>query len=1075
MKNLLGLLTVLFVGSAIAQPLWMRYPSISPDGTKIAFNYQGDIFVVNSSGGQSLQLTSNTAYDYNAIWAPDGKSIAFASNRHGNFDVFTMNAEGGSPKRLTFHSSNDVPQDYSPNGDKIIFGARRLDHVKSIQFPYAGLEELYEVPTAGGREKQFITVASEMAQFNSDGSKIIFQNRKGYEDPWRKHHTSSVTRDLVMYDVNTKKYTMVTNESCENRNPIWNGDTKIYFLSEKSGSFNIWSGDITSPYSKQITSHEDHPVRFLSSSTDGILCYSFNGEIYLFKDGKSTQVSIQIKKDYIENELSIKKISRAGEFAVSPNNKELAFIYRGEVFVTSIDYSTTKRITNTPEQERSVSFSPEGDAVLYASERNESWNIYQTKIKRESEEYFYNSTLLEEEELVNNGEETFQPSYSPDGKEIAYLENRTSVKIYNLASKKSRLVLPGLMNYSYSDGDQYYTWAPDSKWLLVEYLPADRWTSDIGLVSVTGKKEPINLTQSGYGNSAPKFAMDGEMVYYYTGKNAFKSQGGHGSQGNVEAVFLTENAYQKFTLDEEEYAEWEEEEKQKKKEEDKAADKKDEKDKDEDEDGEKKEVEPLKIDLEDLENRKVMLTIHASDLMDYLVNNDGTQMYYLTSFAKGYNLWTTKFKEQETKMFAKLNAGWSSIMFDKDEKNIYLNKSGTISKVDVGSAEIEPISISSEMNLNAAAERRHMFNHVWRQVREKFYVEDLHGVNWEMYKKEYGKFLPHINNGYDFAELLSELLGELNASHTGARYRNYDPNGTSTASLACFFDQSYTGDGLKITEIMDKGPLSKGSDKIKNGVIIEKIDGTEIKSAENYLPLLDRKAGKKILLSFYDPTTKERWDEALKPISGRTEYNLLYARWVQHCEETVDRLSNGRLGYVHVKSMSPSGYTAVYDKAKGKYNKKEGLVVDTRFNGGGWLHDDLATFLSGKLYMSFEPRGQKNMGGEPIAKWQKPSCVLMSEGNYSDAHLFPYVYKQLGIGKLIGMPVPGTGTAVWWETMMDNKTTFGIPQVGMRSSTEGFLVENHDLLPDIEVNNEYEQFTTGIDQQLAAAVKELLK
>ncbi|MEO9533351.1 MAG: S41 family peptidase [Crocinitomicaceae bacterium] len=1074
MKNLLALSILLFVGSAIAQPLWMRYPSISPDGSKIAFNYQGDIFVVNSSGGQALQLTSNPSYDYNAIWSPDGKSIAFASNRHGNFDVFLMSAEGGAPKRLTFHSSNDIPQDFSPKGDKIIFGARRLDDVKSIQFPYAGLEELYEVPTAGGREKQFITVASEMSQFNADGTKLLFQNRKGYEDPWRKHHTSSVTRDIVLYDVKAKSYTMVTTESCEDRNPIWNGDSKLFFLSEKSGSFNIWSGDISSPYSKQLTTHKDHPVRFLSSASDGTLCYGFNGEIYLFKDGKSSKVSISIKKDYIANETTVKRVSRAGEFAISPNNKEVAFIYRGEVFVTSVDYKTTKRITNTPEQERSVSFSPEGDAVLYAAERNESWNIYQTKIKRESEEYFYNATLLEEEELVNNGEETFQPMYSPDGKEIAYLENRTTVKVYNVASKKSRIVLGGEMNYSYSDGDQYFTWSPDSKWLLVEYLPADRWTSDIGLVNVNDKKEPINLTQSGYGNGAPKFAMDGEMVYYYTGKHAYKSQGGHGSQGNVEAVFLTENAYHKFILDEEEYAEWEEEEKQKKKDEAKD-DKKDDKDKEKEKDDKKKEDEPLKIDLDNLENRRVMLTIHGSHLMDYLVNNEGTQMYYLASFEKGYNLWTTKFKEQETKMFAKIDARWSSILFDKDEKNIYLNKSGSIMKVDASSAKMEPVSFSAEMNLNASAERQYMFNHVWRQVREKFYVEDLHGVNWELYKKEYGKFLPHINNGYDFAELLSELLGELNASHTGARYRNYDPNGTSTASLGCFFDQSHSGDGLKVIEIMDKGPLTKGSDKLKAGVIIEKIDGIAIKAGENYLPLLDRKTNKKVLLSLYDPTSKEKWEETVKPISRGTEYNLLYERWVKHCEETVDKLSNGRLGYVHVKTMSPSGFTAVYDKAKGKYNKKEGLVVDTRFNGGGWLHDDLATFLSGKLYMSFEPRGQKNMGGEPLAKWQKPSCVLMSEGNYSDAHLFPYIYKQLGIGKLIGMPVPGTGTAVWWETMMDGKTTFGIPQVGMRSITEGFLVENHDLLPDIQVNNDYEQFTTGEDQQLAAAVKELLK
>jgi C-terminal processing protease CtpA/Prc len=368
-----------------------------------------------------------------------------------------------------------------------------------------------------------------------------------------------------------------------------------------------------------------------------------------------------------------------------------------------------------------------------------------------------------------------------------------------------------------------------------------------------------------------------------------------------------------------------------------------------------------------------------------------------------------------------------------------------------------------------------MFNHAWRQVREKFYVKDLHGVDWDMYKKEYAKFLPYINNGTDFAEMLSELLGEINASHTGARYRNYSPNGDQTASLGCYYDNAYSGKGIKIIEIMDKSPLDTKSDKIVANVIIEKIDGQEILKDANYLPLLNRKEGKKVLISFYNPKTNDRWDEVITPISRYQESELAYERWVKNCEKTVDELSKGELGYVHIKGMNSESFRVLFDRALGELYQKKALIIDTRFNGGGWLHDDLATFLSGKMYMSFEPRGQKNMGGEPIWKWQKPSCVLMSEGNYSDAHLFPYTYKALGIGKLIGMPVPGTGTAVWWEQMIDGKTVFGIPQIGMRSTTEGFLVENHDLLPDIQVDNTYRKFINGEDEQLKAAVLELMK
>lgn len=1068
MKSLLLTGFLFFSIHCLSQPLWMRYPSISPNGNLIAFSYQGDIFVVNSKGGSATQITSHLAHDYKPIWSPDGKMIAFASNRHGNFDVFIVSAKGGSPKRLSFHSSNDIPYDFSPDGSKILFGSSRVDDSKSVQFPNWALSELYEVPTAGGREKQFITVAAEDVQYSEDGKSILFHNRKGYEDPWRKHHTSSVTRDIIQYNLANNKYTQITNLPVEDRNPVWTSSSEFIFLSEKSSSFNIWSGTLENPYKKKLTDYENHPVRFLSRSSNGLICYGYQGEIYLIENGISNRIQVDINKDQIYNETTIKKVATAGEFDVSNDGKEIAFIYRGEVFVTSVDYATTKKITNTPEQERSVSFSKDGKKLVYASERNESWNIYTVERKRETENHFYNSTLLLEKEVVNNGDETFQPGFSPDGMEIAFLENRTTLKIINLASKKERVVLDGSLNYSYSDGDQSFTWSPDSKWLLVTYLDAERWKTDIGLVNTDGKQQPINLTQSGYTNWNGKFAMNGEMVYYYTGKHGMTSHGGHGSQGNVEAVFLTESAYQKFILNTEEFEEWESEQESDK-------DEKKEEEKEKEDKDEKEEIKPLKIELENLQNRRVLLTIHSSELLDYLIDKKGEKMYYLTRFEKGYNLWSTDFKEKETKMLVKLDAGWSSIAFTKDEKNIFVNKNGNLMKVDVSSGKLEPISISSEMNLNASAEREYMFNHAWRQVREKFYVKDLHGVDWEMYKSAYSKFLPHINNGYDFAEMLSELLGELNASHTGARYRSSSANGDQTAALGCYYDESHKGDGLKVLEILPKGPLSKCSPKVINGVIIEKIDGETIVENENYLSLLNRKIGKKMLLSFFNPTTKERWEETVKPISTRSEENLLYNRWIKNCEDMVDELSGGKLGYVHVKSMSPSGFTSVYDKALGKHNKKEGLIVDTRFNGGGWLHDDLATFLSGKAYMTFEPRGQTNMGGEPLDKWQKKSCVLMSEGNYSDAHLFPYVYKQLGIGKLIGMPVAGTGTAVWWETMIDGQTVFGIPQVGMRSITEGVLVENHDLLPDILVNNEYEKFTIGIDQQLKAAVEELMK
>ena len=361
---------------------------------------------------------------------------------------------------------------------------------------------------------------------------------------------------------------------------------------------------------------------------------------------------------------------------------------------------------------------------------------------------------------------------------------------------------------------------------------------------------------------------------------------------------------------------------------------------------------------------------------------------------------------------------------------------------------------------------------MWRQVSKKFYDPAIHGIDWAGFKTNYARFLPHINNNFDFAEMASELLGELNGSHTGARYYYRAENPDVTASLGAFYDLSYKGNGLKIAEVIEKSPLINAKNKIKAGVIIEQIDGQQLLPNADFYQLLNRKADKNVLLNLFNPETNERWTETVKPITLREENALLYKRWVKTRNEQVEKLSNGRIGYVHVSGMNSESYREVYSELLGRHGNKEAVIVDTRFNGGGWLHDDLATLLSGKRYADFEPRGQY-IGSEPITKWYKPSVIIVGEGNYSDAHGFPYVYKTLGIGKVIGMPVPGTMTAVWWETLQDESLVFGIPQMGVKD-LNGKYLENNQLEPHIKVAISPEEAAAGRDTQLEAAVNELL-
>jgi C-terminal processing protease CtpA/Prc len=529
-------------------------------------------------------------------------------------------------------------------------------------------------------------------------------------------------------------------------------------------------------------------------------------------------------------------------------------------------------------------------------------------------------------------------------------------------------------------------------------------------------------------------------------------------------MFFTQEEFDKYNLSKEEYALMEEEEK------DEDEDEKDNTSTKEEE--EKEKVEDLQFDWENMTERKVKLTVHTSQASDYVLSKEADKLYYATRFEGKDNIWVTDLRTKETKLFAKMNGNIRSMELSKEGDFLLVLADGKPNKVDVKEGKVTPINTKGEMILKAADERAYIYDHAWRQVREKFYVPDLQGVNWEFYKTAYKPFLHHINNNYDFAEMLSEMLGELNASHTGSGYRHRAENGDETASLGLLYDYQHPGNGLKIAEVLEGGPLDKAASEVNAGHIIEQIDGEEITPQIDFYQLLNRKNGKNVLLSLIDPTNNTRWQEVVKPISLGSENQLLYERWVKSRREETLKLSDGKLGYVHVRGMNDPSMRTVIEDALGKHISADALIVDTRFNGGGNLHDVLSDFLVGKKYMDIIPHGQ-NIGYQPWDRWIKPSIVLMGESNYSDAHLFPKAYKIKGGGNTLGMPVPGTGTFVWWETQIDPTLYFGIPMGGWKPIGEPFL-ENNQMEPDIKVANEPGVMAKGKDQQLEEAVKVLL-
>ncbi|CCY36412.1 uncharacterized protein BN796_00528 [Alistipes sp. CAG:831] len=1058
-------------------PLWMRYPNISPDGTKIAFSYQGDIYYVPAAGGEAVRLTFTEDYEYQPVWSPDSRTVAFASDRFGGMDIFTVGIEGGKAVRLTTHSGTEAPLAFSPDGKYIYFSAAIQDPASSALWSGSWLTELYRVPVTGGRPEQIAANPICSVSFDTDGKSFLYYDRTGSENIWRKHHTSSVARNIFYYNAADGTHTQITVNPGEDRDPIFTAPGQMVFLSERDGgSFNVYSAAVDDAENATALTHfTKHPVRFLSRADNGTLCFGYHGEIYTLTPGSEpAKVNISILNDNI-NRTSDLRLASVDEIAISDDGEEIALISRGEVFATTGEYGSTKQITRTAAAEEGLTVSPDGKTIVYASERTGRWNLYKATLAREDDMHFAYATLINEEPLLKEGNaERSWPSFSPDGKELAFIEDRHILKVLNLESGKVRQITDGTQNY----GEFEYDWSPDGKWFTLTFTTNRHYPyDDIGIVSASGDMKIHNITNSGYIDGSPQWVMDGNAVIFVSDRLGMRSHASWGSQNDVYIAFMNRQAWEEFNMSEEEYALYKEKkeaaEKSAKEAEEAAAAKSSKGRKDKQEspaDKDETASKDILVELDGLEDRVVRLTPMSSRLGAAAMTSDGETLYFLSAFERGYDLWELEPRSGSISLLKKgISAG--SLAWGKDEKTLYiLGRRPQV--MTMSNKQVKPIDFNMEMELDRAAERAYMFDHVFKQEERKFYTDTYHGVDLPQLQKEYEPFLAHINNNYDFTEMISEILGELNVSHTGGRYGGI-PADKVTPALGLLFDMHYDGDGLRIDEVLENGPFDILNSKVHTGTILEKIDGESIKAGEDWFPLINGKQGEYTLFSFYDPATGDRWEETARPISNGLQNELLYQRWIKSRAALVDSLSGGRLGYVHIRSMADGSYRDVYADVLGKYNLRDGIVIDIRYNGGGRLHEDVEILFSGEKYLEQVIQGTI-VCDMPSRRYNKHSIMVVCEACYSNAHGTPWVYQHQGLGSIVGMPVPGTMTSVNWETMQDPALVFGIPVVGYRTK-EGTYLENSQLEPDYLVRNKAEEVVNGRDEQIEVAVRELLK
>ncbi|MCP4659654.1 MAG: hypothetical protein GY856_29990, partial [bacterium] len=732
-------------------------------------------------------------------------------------------------------------------------------------------------------------------------------------------------------------------------------------------------------------------------------------------------------------------------------------------------------------------------------ERGGRWNLYVAELVNEHESTFFNATEIDEKPILVAAADAYQPQYSSDGAEIAFLEDGRTLRVLNLASHQIRTIAPVAITADILSHDQRsYRWSPDGRWFLVHFVPPGHRSLELGLIRSDGHGELINVTLSGYNDVFPKWVMGGQVMIWASDRDAPRGEVWAGNwQGDVYAQFMTRWAWDLYRFGAQQ--------------------------------GQAGGAPAATIEIEGLRDRRLRLTPRSSGLTDAVIPPNGSQLLYLARLGKGIDLWTTQ-RSGETRLLARLNAQQAShLTLTADGEHVVMLADGEIAVVSTRSGELHRIPFQAELEVDVAAERAYLYDHVSRQVERIFYDRQLHGVDWDFYVAEYAGFLPHLGGEREFARLLDELLGELNASHCGARSKRRSGNGDRTAALGLFFAETGAGPGLRITGVMAANPVLHAGSRIRTGVVIEAVDGHPIAAGANFYPLLNRQVGKPpfdgasldngprvgpsqrlrrtaarekppfdepsldngrkpaprkrlrstaasekpLVLALRDPTSGESWQEVVHPIGLREERQLLYRRWVEGRRRTVEELSNRRLGYIHVRRMDEASCRTVVEEVLGRYPEAEGLVVDTRFNSGGYVLDDLLVFLSGTTYLEYVLPDGRKLGMEPQQRWGRPSILVAGKSNYSGAHCLAWSYQHFGIGKVVGTPVPGTCTPAYAEKLLDG-TSVNLPMTAL-APPDGMPLENVQLEPDVRIENDPSQLAAGRDQQLERAVEELLR
>jgi tricorn protease len=1070
MKILLSLIIVMatclsYKATATEDVRLLRYPDIN--NNLIAFVYAGDIWTVASNGGEARRLTSHEGLELFPKISPDGKWIAFSAEYTGSRQIFVMPSGGGVPKQLTWYNSvgvmpprggyDDIPLDWTPDSKQILIRANRTTFGER-QGKY------FLVNPEGGLEKPLPIVNGGFGVLSPDASRIVFTPVDREFRNWKRYKGGRAS-DLWIYDLQSAKAEQITDFIGTDQIPVWSGDN-IFFASDRDLKLNIWQYNTTTKETKQITHHTEFDVMWPSGSGDQLV-YENGGYLYRLNlnSGQEEKLKVNISFDnpnLIDYYKNVK--DNIHSFAVSPTGKRVLFDARGDIFSVPAENGLTENLTETQGiREIYPAWSPDGRSIAYYSDFTGEYEMYILDNKKGAKprQVTFNSSAWK-----------YQPEWSPDSRFLLFSDRTLKLRLLEASTGK-------ITDIDHATASEFrsYCFSPDSRWIVYCKESANQesaiWVFDI----MAGKSQQV--TNGTFSDNDPVFSHDGNYIFFASNRDfnlsfsSFEFDYIYNKATRLYAIALTDKS-PKIIKDKDDV-------------EPVAADKPVEKQTTVPLDKKPKSSVPeiipvikkpvtVNIDFNGINDR---ISAIPGDAGDYrIVGASENGLIYITgNKLMRFNLTDEKNEEiLDRAVTATLTADGKSAIYNTGT-DYGIIKLTPGQKAGAGKLNLNAM----EMKIDPQKEWNQIYGDAWRIVRDYFYVDNLHGVNWKAIKDRYNTLIPFVSHRADLDYILNEIVAEINAGHTYVDWGDFErvkrvDNGLLGAELTADF----TAERYRISKIYKgenwdaarRSPLTEQGVDVKEGDYLISINGKNITTLENPYFFLENSAGKQVEIEVNSkPTAIGTRTSIVKPVSSELE--LMYFNWVNERRAMVDKLSGGKIGYIHVPNTSVSGNRELF-RGMYSYYDKEALIIDDRYNGGGFIPDRMVDLLDRHSLIYWHRNGLVPNKSPAIAH-DGPKAMLINGYSSSGGDAFPYFFKKMGLGKLIGTRTWGGLIGISGNARLVDGGNVSVPQFGIFDPQDGWVVEGVGVYPDIEVVDRPDQLAKGMDPCIEKAVEILLQ